>query len=111
MTKYLISIATELDGHSGSTSCYLQTDGPISRQGFLAQLSNMFGTTNANEDISFEEYPFSVERNASGQYNGEMVFTSKKDSYTVRMPVAILATVLPSRMTKNRMYIIESRTG
>lgn len=111
MKKYLITIATELDGHSGSTSCYLQTDGPISRKGFLAQLPNMFGTTNANEDISFEEYPFSVERNAAGQYNGDIVFTAKKENYTFRMPVAILATLLPSRMTKDKMYIIESRTG
>lgn len=111
MNKYLISIATEVDGHSAATSCYLQTDGPLSRPAFLSQLTRLFGTSTAKESISFEEYASSIERNASGQYNGDIVFTYNKENLTVRMPVAVLATILPSRMTKNKIYIIESRTG
>ena len=111
MNKYLISIATELDGHAGATTCYLQTESTLNRPQFLLQLNRMFASSDANEEAIFEEYPSSLERGASGQYNGDMVFTYKDKDLTFRMPIAVLVTVLPSRMTKDKMYIIESRTG
>jgi hypothetical protein len=111
MNKYLVSIATELDGHAGATSCYLQTDTTLNRSQFLLQLVRLFGSSNENEEVTFDEYPSSLERAASGQYNGDIVFTYTKQDLTVRMPIAVLVTVLPSRITKDKMYIIESRTG
>lgn len=111
MKKYLISIATELDGHSGSESWYLQTDEQMSRKDFLSYLPKMFNAPNSNEDFTFEEYPFSADRSNDGKYYGEMVFTSQKENYIFRTPVAISVTVLPSRMSKNQIYHTESRTG
>jgi hypothetical protein len=111
MKKYLVSIATELDGHAGATSCYLQTETTLSRSQFLLQLVRLFNSSNENEAVTFEEYPSSIERGASGQYNGDIVFNYNKQDLTVRMPVAVLVTLLPSRITKDKVYIIESRTG
>lgn len=111
MNKYLISIAAELDGHAGATTCYFQTETQLNRSQFLLQLVRLFDSSDPNELVTFEEYSSSLERSANGQYNGDMVYTYKDKDFTVRMPVAVLVTILPSRMSKDKMYVIESRTG
>jgi len=107
MKKYLISVATELDGHAGSTSCYLQTKDTMSRTQFMEQLVRLFGGDKA--EVSFDEYASSKARNQIGQYYGDIVTTYKHT--IVRSPISALVTVLPDRMTTDKMYIIESRTG
>lgn len=107
MKKYLISVATELDGHAGSTSCYLQTKDTMSRTQFMEQLVRLFGGDKA--EVTFEESTSSKERNQIGQYYGDIVTTYKHTS--VRSPVSILVTVLPERMTTDKIYVIEARTG
>jgi hypothetical protein len=111
MNKYLVSIATELDGHAGATSCYLQTDNPMTRAQFLSQLVRLFGLSDEKVDITFEESESSLQRNSSGQYNGDIVFTYRKKNFTIKSPISVLVTILPPRMIKDKMYIIESRTG
>lgn len=110
MNKYLISIATELDGHAGATTAYVQTEQSLTRSQFLLHLIRLF-KSDSSEDVTFEEYPFSLERNASGQFDGEIVIPNKELDYEYRTPVSVLVTILPSRMTKDKFYIIESRTG
>jgi hypothetical protein len=111
MNKYLISIASELDGHAGAISCYVQTETPMTRAQFLLQLIRLFGPSDDNINIAFEESVFSLKRKSSGQYNGDIVFTYKKENFISRIPISVLVTILPPRMTKDKLYIIESRTG
>lgn len=107
MHKYLVSVAMELDGHAGATAAYVQTKNPMSRSELSKQIVRLFrGDTS---DVSFEEYVVSQERKQIGQYYGDIVTTYK--NIVVRTPIAVLVTVLPTRITTDKMYVIESRTG
>lgn len=104
MKKYLLNAAYELDGHAGSTSCYLQTDSDLTRPQARALIEQVFGS----EDTVFEEVDVRAE--GFSYFYGELVTTVSKD-FVMRTPISISITVLPSKLSKNKVYLTESRTG
>ena len=91
MRKYLITVATEMDGHAGSESYYLQSDNPVT----MSQIVNAI----FSKEIDDREY---VEHSKTdARVYGEVY----------GMPFALTVTILPSRMTKLKLYFTESRTG
>ena len=104
MKKYLLSAAYELDGHAGSTSCYFQIDGDLTQPQARGLIDQVFGS----EDTVFEEG--SIKAEGAGSFYGELVTTVSED-LVVRTPISIAIIALPSKLSKNKIYLTESRTG
>jgi hypothetical protein len=110
MNRYIITLATELDGHAGATTAFVNSEIILTRSKALELVDQICG-----KDAVFKESPNSFERQDPAYYYGEMVSymkTKQKDNLLeYRTPVAIAVMKLPARMTKNKVYITDSRTG
>jgi hypothetical protein len=104
MNRYIMTIATELDGHAGATTAFVNSETIMTRPQALILINQIFGS-----DSIFEEYASSLERNDPAYYYGDMV--SKIDDFEDRTPIAVTVMKLPSKLTKNKVYITDSRTG
>lgn len=107
MTKYVITVAHEIDGHAGSTTGYLQVDRRLTRKEKLKAISAMF-----DEDTEFveSEYHASKANESDMDFYGQLI-TKISDDYTYEETVAVSMGALPSRMTKGKIYLSYSRTG
>lgn len=104
MKRYIMTMATELDGHAGSTTAFVNSENVLTRSEALNLVQQVYGET-----ARFEETPTSVERNSPSSYYGDLVSNMGTNEY--RTPIAITVMQLPAKLTKNRVYITESRTG
>lgn len=108
MTKYLITMAYELDGHAGSSSFYIQTDNRIDRAEKLKLINAALGN-----DCVFEERVYGEQREGDMTFYGDMVisFEHNGEVITASDPVSISMVKLPGRMEKNKLYGLQTRTG
>lgn len=89
MIKYIITIATELDGHASADAYYVQREEPISPMGAM--------------DIIFAGSPYEITHSnpPQGKYWGNV------NGFSFALTIGNLKT----RMTKNTFYQTSSRTG
>jgi len=108
MTKYLITMAYELDGHAGASSYYIQTEGRLTREQKLIAIGAALG-----KDVVFKENEYQKKQEGDMNFYGEMVFTfdHNGEKITGSDPVSITMVTLPSRMQKFKIYGAEARTG
>jgi hypothetical protein len=104
MHRYIITLATELDGHAGATTAVVNSEVILTRPKALELVNKIYG-----DGAVFSEYANSIERQDPAFYYGDMVSYMGTNEY--RTPIAITVMKLPSRLTKNKVYITESRTG
>jgi hypothetical protein len=104
MHRYIITLATELDGHAGAITAVVNSEVTLSRPKALELVNQIH-----KDGSVFQEYSNSIERQDPAFYYGDMV--SYMGTYEYRTPIAITVMKLPSRLTKNKVYITESRTG
>ena len=104
MKRYIMTMATELDGHAGSTTAFINSENVLTRSEALNIVQQVYGDT-----MKFKESQSSVEHNSPSSYCGELV--NHIGTYEYRTPIAITVMQLPAKLTKNRVYITESRTG
>lgn len=107
MIKYVVSVAHEIDGHAGSTTGYLQVDRRLTRKEKLKAISAMF-----DEDTEFVESEYHAHKanESDMDFYGTLV-TKISDDLTYEEGVSVSMAVLPSRMTKGRIYLSYARTG
>lgn len=107
MIKYVVTVAHEIDGHAGSSTGYLQVDRRLTRKEKLKAISAMF-----DEDTEFveSEYHASKANESDMDFYGTLV-TKISGDYTYEEAVSISMAVLPSRMTKGKIYLSYARTG
>ena len=108
MTKYVISIAKEIDGHSGSSAHYLQVENRLTREDKLKVIAVIFG-----KESKFVEHQYGTKNEGDMTFYGEVVdtFTIEGETYENFTPVSISMIRLPSRITKNKLFGTEARTG
>jgi hypothetical protein len=104
MKRYIMTMATELDGHAGSTTAFINSENGLTRSEALNLVQQVYGETGR-----FEEYPKSVEHNSASSYYGDLVSNIGTNEYRTRIAITVMQ--LPAKLTKNRVYITESRTG
>jgi len=109
MNKYLINIAIELDGHAGAITAYLQTETVLTRSSILLQVVKMFEMD--GYIVNFEEARASLDKGNNAAYYGDIVTTTKDSQPVDRTPISVTVSQLPKKLIKNKIYIIESRTG
>lgn len=108
MTKYLITMAYELEGHAGSASFYIQTEGRMDR----AEKIKMINTIMGKETI-FKERKYGEKREGDMTFYGDMISSFEHGGKTFESASAVSITMmkLSSRMEKNKLYGVETRTG
>lgn len=108
MTKYVISVATELEGHAGSSAHYLQVENRLTREDKLKVFAIIFG-----EDSKFVEHKYKAQNEGDMIFYGDILdtFTIEGKSYDNLTPVSISMIRLPSRIEKNKLFGVEARTG
>jgi hypothetical protein len=111
MNTYFITAAIEEDGHAGSLSSFFKTEDELKRPQILLALTQMFQEDGAQ--VSFVESKSSVERNDPSSYYGEIVsvIDYNGEAITDRTAVSITVAKLPSRIIKNKVYMLYTRTG
>lgn len=108
MTKYIISIASELDGHAGSSAYYIQVENRLTRQDKIRLIGTIIGSSS-----KFVENEYIMENEGDMTFHGNIIDTFDYDGETFSSytPVSISMAKLPSRITKNKLFGVESRTG
>jgi len=108
MTKYLITMAYELEGHAGASAFYIQTENRIDREEKIKLINAALG-----KDAYFEERVYGEKKEGDMTFYGDMVIEFEHNGETIKAsdPVSISMSRLPSRMQKNRLYGLETRTG
>jgi hypothetical protein len=108
MTKYVISVATELEGHAGSSAHYLQVENRLTREDKLKVIAAIFGG-----ESKFVEHKYRAQNEGDMIFYGEVVdtFTIEGKTYEDLTPVSISMIRLPSRIEKNKLFGTEARTG
>lgn len=108
MTKYVISVATELEGHAGSSAHYLQVENRLTRQDKLKVIRTIFGS-----ESKFVEHKHRPQSEGDMIFYGSVLdtFTIEGETYEDSMPVSISMIKLPSRIEKNKLFGTEARTG
>ena len=91
MRKYLVSVATELDGHASSEVYYLETDKFLKAKDIVMTL---FGTEVSNNEIEID-----MERDSQvyGRLYGDYAF-------------ALTCTYIP-KVERDTLYEASARTG
>lgn len=109
MNKYLVTIATELDGHAGSIGIYMQTEKALTRPTMLFQIIKLFEI----EDyiVDFQESSASLAKADPSIYYGDIITKSKEGNIISTDTISVQVAQLPKRLIKDKLYIIESRTG
>lgn len=108
MTKYLITIASEIDGHAGGSAYYIQTEDRITRAEKIRIIDAIFG-----KDSKFMEGTYAIKNEGDMNFHGEVQtsFIHDGETITYSESVAINMIKLPSRMEKNKLYGVETQTG
>jgi hypothetical protein len=108
MTKYLISVATELEGHAGASAYYIQTEDRVTRAEKLKVINALF-----DKGSVFEEYGYRAKSESDMVFYGEVKSSFVYDGETIPHTESISVSwiKLPSRMDKNKLYGTETRTG
>jgi hypothetical protein len=108
MTKYLITMAYELDGHAGASAFYIQTDNRVDRAEKIKLINAALG-----QDCFFEERVYGEKKEGDMTFYGDMVLSFEHNGEKIQAsdPVSISMVKLPSRMEKNKLYGLETRTG
>jgi hypothetical protein len=108
MTKYLITMAYELEGHAGASAFYIQTDNRVDRAEKVKLINAALG-----KDAYFNETKYGEKKEGDMTFYGEMVIEFEHDGKTIKAsdPVSISMVKLSSRMEKNKLYGVETRTG
>jgi hypothetical protein len=104
MNRYIMTLATELDGHAGATTAFINSEDVMTRPQALMLINQIY-----RDGSIFQESENSLQRNDPAYYYGDMVGYMGTNEY--RTPVAITVMKLPSKLVKNKVYITEARTG
>lgn len=107
MNKYLLTIATEAEGHASSIACYFQTKDDLTKPQVLLQAQRIYAL---DGDTYFQENENTNPDAAdNGVYYGNWI--TKINDFTYETPTSIVVTKLPSRVSTNKLYVIETSTG
>lgn len=108
MTKYVISVATELEGHAGSSAYYIQVENRLTREDKLKMIAAIFGS-----ESKFVEHKYGTQNEGDMIFYGSVLdtFTIEGETYEDSVPVSISMIRLPSRIEKNKLFGTEARTG
>lgn len=108
MTKYLISVAKELEGHAGASAYYIQTEDRITRAEKLKVINALF-----DKDSVFEEYGYRAKSESDMVFYGEVksAFVYEGKTIPLTETISVSWIKLPSRMEKYKLYGTETRTG
>jgi hypothetical protein len=104
MNRYIMTLATELDGHAGATTAFINSEDVLTRPQALLLINQIYSGGSI-----FIESEDSLQRKDPAYYNGDIVEYMGTNEY--RTPVSITVMKLPSKLVKNKVYITEARTG
>lgn len=111
MNTYFITAAIAEDSGAGALSSFFKTEEELKRPQILLALTQMFQEDDAQ--VSFVEDPVSAANNDPGSYYGQVVSVIDNEGEAVisRRAVSITVAKLPSKIIKNKVYILYTTTG
>jgi hypothetical protein len=111
MNTYFITAAIAEDSGAGSLSSFFKTEEELKRPQILLALTQMFQEDGAQ--VSFIEDKVSLANNDPGSYYGEIVkvMDNNGEAMIERRKVSITVAKLPSKIIKNKVYILYTTTG
>ena len=108
MTKYLITMAYELEGHAGASSFYIQTENRMDRAEKIKMINAIMG-----KETIFKERAYGEKKEGDMTFYGDMISSFEHGGKTFESASAVSISMmkLSSRMEKNKLYGVETRTG